>query len=137
MKKKPIQVTAAVIIQNRKILIAQRKKDRHMGLKWEFPGGKIRPGETPEACLVRELQEEFSIETQIRQFFLRSVHHYHDKSIELISFLVEYKAGKFELHDHEEIKWISRDELKNYDFAAADLPIVEKLSTLQMYGKLE
>lgn len=128
MNKKPIQVTAAVIIREQKILIARRKKGQHMGLKWEFPGGKIKPGENPEDCLTRELHEEFSIETRIREFFLRSVHHYEKKSIELISFLVDYETGEFKLHDHEEIRWVSRDELKDYDFAAADLPIVEKLS---------
>lgn len=131
MEQNLIKVTAAVIIKNQKVLIARRKKEQHMGLKWEFPGGKIRENETPTACLIRELEEEFSIKTQIREFFLRSIHHYQDKSIELISYLVDYKAGDFILHDHEEIKWIDRNELERYDFADADIPIVKKLSGLE------
>ncbi len=131
MAQNPIQVTAAVIIKNKKILIARRKKEQHMGLKWEFPGGKIRENETPTACLIRELEEEFSIKTRIREFFLRTVHHYQNKSIELISFLVDHRAGDFILRDHEEIRWIDRDELGRYDFADADIPIVKKLADLE------
>ena len=98
-----------------------------MGLKWEFPGGKIRENETPEDCLTRELFEEFSIKTRTREPFHRNVHHYEKKSIELISFLVDYLSGEFVLRDHEEIRWVTRDELTSFDFADADLPIVEKL----------
>lgn len=125
----PIAVTAAVIVHQGKILVARRKKDQHMGMKWEFPGGKIRAGETPETCLVRELAEEFSIETRVRTFFHRNVHHYETKSIELISYLVDYLSGDFVLHEHEEIRWIDPGELRKLDFAPADLPIVEKLLT--------
>jgi 8-oxo-dGTP diphosphatase len=132
MERKLIPVTAAVIIYNGKILIARRKKEQHMGLKWEFPGGKIKKNETPEACLIRELAEEFSIKAQIREFFFRSTHHYQTKSIELISYIVDYKSGEFIPHDHEEIRWITREELGRFDFADADMPIVKKLSTLRI-----
>ena len=64
-----IRVTAAVIEKNNKILIAQRKKEKHLGLKWEFPGGKIDDGESPESCLRRELKEEFGIETKQKTGF--------------------------------------------------------------------
>lgn len=132
MKQRLIQVTAAVIIYNGKILIARRRKDQHMGLKWEFPGGKIRKDETPEACLIRELEEEFTIKATIREFFHRSVHHYREKSIELISYLVDYKSGEFVPRDHEEIRWVAREELDRYDFADADIPVVKKLSGLKL-----
>jgi len=122
-----IQVTAAVIIHEDKILIARRRRDQHMGLKWEFPGGKIRKNETPGDCLARELFEEFSIKTRIRELFHRNIHHYEKKSIELISFRVDYLSGEFVLRDHEEIRWVSREKLASFDFADADLPIVEKL----------
>lgn len=130
MEQSIIQVTAAVIINEDKILIAQRRRDQHMGLKWEFPGGKIRESETPEACLTRELFEEFSIKTRIRELFHRNIHHYEKKSIELISFLVDFLSGEFVLRDHEEIRWVTREELASFDFADADLPIVKKLEQL-------
>jgi len=127
MADRIIKVTAAVMIHQDKILVAQRKKEKHMGLKWEFPGGKIKVGETPETCLERELEEEFSITTRIHSFFHSNVHHYPDKSVELISFLVEYLSGQFQLRDHQAIRWVNSNELKNIDFAEADLPIVEKI----------
>lgn len=129
-KDRPIQVTAAVIIREGKILIARRRREQHMGLKWEFPGGKIRPGESAQACLVRELAEEFSVKTRIREFFMRSVHHYENKSIELISFLVDHICGEFVPRDHEEIRWVRPEELSGCDFAPADMPIVKKLEKL-------
>lgn len=103
-----------------------------MGLKWEFPGGKIRENESPTACLIRELAEEFSIKARIREFFHRNVHHYDEKSVELISYLVDYLAGEFVLHDHEDIRWVTQEELGDYDFAPADLPIVKKLAALKL-----
>lgn len=131
MEQSIIQVTAAVIIHKGKILIARRRRDQHMGLKWEFPGGKIKENEIPEACLIRELFEEFSIKTRIRELFHRNIHHYEKKSIELISFLVDYLSGEFVLRDHEEIRWVTREEVALYDFADADIPTVKKLSTMR------
>lgn len=125
--KIPIKVTAAVMIRQGKILVAQRKKEKHMGLKWEFPGGKIKTGESPETCLERELEEEFSIQTRVHSFFHSNIHHYPEKSVELISFLVEYLSGQFQLRDHQAIRWVNSNELKGLDFAEADLPIVEKI----------
>lgn len=132
MEQNVIRVTAAVIIYKGKILIARRKRDQHMGLKWEFPGGKIRKNETPEACLIRELEEEFSVKTGIREFFHRNIHHYENKSIELISYIVNYTSGEFIPHDHEEIRWVTREELENFDFADADLPIVKKCAAMKI-----
>jgi len=125
----PIQVTAAIIIREDKFLIARRNRHKHMGGRWEFPGGKIKPGETPEACLGRELEEEFGIRVSIRQFFHRQIHHYPEKSIELISFFVDWPGGEMVLTDHEEIRWITPAESAGYRFADADIPIVRKLLT--------
>ena len=122
-----IRVTAAVIKKNNKILIAQRKKEKHLGLKWEFPGGKIEEGESPEKCLKRELKEEFGIETIINNFIVRTRHKYPKVEIELLAYYVQYVSGEFKLIDHEKIAWVEKEKLVSYDFATADLDIIEKI----------
>ena len=123
-----IRVTAAVIEKNNKILIAQRKKEKHLGLKWEFPGGKMDDGESPESCLRRELKEEFEIETIVKDFIVKIKHKYPKVEIELLAYNVQYISGEFKLIDHEKIDWVNKEELTNYDFAEADLGIIEKIT---------
>ena len=120
-------VTAAIMHVDGKILIARRKKGDALENKWEFPGGKLEPGETPEQCLARELREEFGIQTQIKDFFASSSFEYKHISIELLAYDVEYLSGQFHLNDHQEIQWIRPEELENYDFSEADIPIARKL----------
>lgn len=120
-------VTAAIIERDSKILIAQRKKGDRLEYKWEFPGGKIEKGESPEACLKRELSEEFGIESAVCKFFCSSKYVYPHVSVDLLAYNVTYESGDFKLNSHEAINWISIDELSNYDFAEADKPIVMKL----------
>ena len=122
-----IKVTAAVIEKNNQILIAQRRKDKNLGLKWEFPGGKIDKNETPEECLFRELEEEFGIQTKVGKFIINSIYKYPNIEIDLMAYHVEYLSGEFKLIDHERIEWVSKDDLLKFDFAEADLPIIEKL----------
>ena len=122
-----VKVTAAVIEKDGKILIAKRKKGGRLEDKWEFPGGKIEEGETPEDCLRRELLEEFGIDTRIKDFVCSNEHSYSYGSIELLAYKVEHISGDFKLIDHEEINWIKPEELGEYDFAEADKPIVKEL----------
>ena len=90
-----IDVTAAIIQREGLILAARRKQGSHMAGYWEFPGGKIEPGETPEECLQRELKEELSIESKIGPFFEESCYDYGTKQIRLLSYFVDYKdSGK-------------------------------------------
>jgi len=121
------QVTAAVIEKDGKILIAQRRKGRALGGKWEFPGGKIEPGETAEACLKRELKEEFGIESEVGKFIIVSKFRYCLVPIELLAYRVKHLFGEFKVNEHEEIRWVSPSELKLYDFMPADEAIVELL----------
>ncbi|MDQ7821880.1 MAG: 8-oxo-dGTP diphosphatase MutT [Candidatus Eremiobacteraeota bacterium] len=124
MKK---DVTAAIIEKEGRVLIARRKHGFHLQYKWEFPGGKIEQGETPECCLARELKEEFGIESTIGEFVCRSEYDYGDRTIELLAFRVTHVAGDFHLDSHEEIQWVFPQDMAGFDFAEADKPIVEKL----------
>ena len=122
------QVTAAVIEKGDKILIAKRRLGRTLGGKWEFPGGKIEPGETPEECLKRELKEEFDVEAEIGPLLAVSKFTYCFIPIELLAYRVKYLSGDFKVNDHEEMRWVRPSELNLYDFLSADRPIVEMLS---------
>lgn len=123
-----IYVTAAIFLsENAEVLIAQRSSDKDLPGLWEFPGGKIEPGESAESCLLRELNEEFSITAAIISPFLTNIHHYPDKTVCIYSFLVTHGSGHFELRAHQEIRYVPVKELLTYQLAPADLPIAEKL----------
>ena len=121
------QVTGAFLEKDGKILIARRKTGDKLAGKWEFPGGKIEPGETPEACLKRELMEEFGVETRIGEFICSSKFEYKHMTIELLVYRAYHVAGEFRLTDHDQLAWVTKTELKNYDFSSADIPVVEHI----------
>ncbi len=125
--KKIIHVTAAIIRKDNRFLCAQRKQNSEQGGKWEFPGGKIERAENPESCLERELQEEFNIQSLCGEFFFENRHDYGDKIIILKAYFVEHIKGDFQLLAHNEIKWLTVDEIHSLDWAEADIPIVHKL----------
>ena len=125
--KKAIQVTAAVILENGRVLATQRHERDDMGGKWEFPGGKIKLGETPEACLRRELREELGVEADVRDLFMRVVHAYPTKQVELFVFNAVIREGVPVLHVHQDARWVSSHEIVQLDWLEADQPIVEKL----------
>lgn len=122
------QVTAAVIEQDGKILIAQRRKGSTLAGKWEFPGGKIEPGETAEVCLKRELKEEFGIDAEVEKFIMASQFRYCLVPIELLAYRVKHICGNFKINEHDQIRWVSPSELGSYDFMPADKPIVKLLA---------
>jgi len=122
-----IKVVAAVIEQNGKVLIARRRPGKSQAGKWEFPGGKLEEGESPEECLQRELAEEFQITVTVGAYICSTQYRYEHGEIELIAYHVEYQSGNFVLSDHDRIEWISPSDYENYEFSAADVPIVQKL----------
>jgi len=125
---KIVRVTAAILEQEGKILIAQRKsEDDLFGGLWEFPGGKIEEGETPEECMARELKEELNIEVEVGELITSNKHKYPHGIFELLAYAVKHISGVFILHDHDEIKWVTIDEMTNFEFPPADTPIINYL----------
>ena len=125
---KIIRVTAAIIESGNKILIAQRKaKDSLFGGLWEFPGGKIEDGETPKECMARELKEELEIEVEVGTLITSNKHRYPNGIFELLVYKVEHISGNFILNDHDEVKWITIDEISKFDFPPANTPIINYL----------
>lgn len=122
------RVTAAVIERNGKVLIAKRGATDRLAHKWEFPGGKIEQGETPEECLQRELAEEFGVTAEIKELICSNKHDYSHASIELLAYRICGMVGEPVPKEHDEIRWVSLGELADFDFADADRPIVETLS---------
>ena len=129
----PIQVTAAIIMRDGKFLIAQRKmNDNIFGGLWEFPGGKVEDGETPEECMSRELKEELDIEVEVGEMIISNKHKYPQGIFELLAYKVKHISGKIILNVHDEIKWVTCDEMSNFEFPPADIPIIEKLKDINV-----
>jgi 8-oxo-dGTP diphosphatase len=122
-------VVAAVIERGGRVLIAQRKNSGHHPLKWEFPGGKVEPGETPEAATVRELEEELAIRARIDREITRYEYQYPGRSpILLIFFRVAEFEGEPRNLDFEQIRWESRERLRDYDFLEGDANFIRAYS---------
>jgi 8-oxo-dGTP diphosphatase len=122
-----IPVTAAVIQREDKVLIGRRRTGHFAG-RWEFPGGKIEAGETPQACLKRELTEELGVESAIGPFLISTIHAYSHGTIELLTYGATIISGEPSPRDHSELRWVSVEDLRTYDFPEADRPVIEKLA---------
>lgn len=110
-----------------KILIARRKADDRQAGKWEFPGGTLEAGETPQACLQREMKEEFGIGVTVGRYFGQSVYQYDHGAIRLMAYRARWTSGSITLNDHADYRWVSPEQLSNYDFVPADIPFVDQL----------
>ena len=123
----PIPVVAAVIVDPAgNVLVAQRPAHKHLGLKWEFPGGKVEPGEAPEAALARELHEELGIAIEVVRALPTFEHDYGSVCIGMLPFVCRLAAGSPAPHPHEHVavRWVAPAELDALDLAAADWPVV-------------
>jgi 8-oxo-dGTP diphosphatase len=130
--KKIIKVTAAILQKDGRIIIAQRKSSDHLSDRWEFPGGKIEPGETPEECLAREIKEEFDIDVAIGDYIGSSIYQYDHISIELMAYQSFWVNGAISMKDHKAYRWVTVDQLGEFDFTPADVPFVEMLRSGQV-----
>jgi len=125
--REPITVVAAVMHWDGRVLVARRGPgQRHAG-KWEFPGGKVEPGETPQQALARELFEEFHIEAEIAEQLAETIHNYPTFSIRLIAFAVYRWTGKFNPTVHSELAWAEPKRISDFDLAGADHFIAAQL----------
>lgn len=122
-------VVAGVLVKNGDILICQRTRHQTMPLKWEFPGGKIEPGEQPRDALHRELEEELGIDAQVGEEVARIRHRYKTgNSVDLRFYVVRRYQGEIENRIFREVRWSPCTELPTYDFLEADLPLVKDLA---------
>ena len=124
----PLLVAVGILWRNRQILVCQRRPaDRH-ALKWEFPGGKVEHGETPQQALVRELREELQIEAEVGCELARYEHDYRNGSrVHLLFFTVPSYSGEPQARVFEQIRWVTLEELPHIDFLDGDFDFVRRL----------
>lgn len=121
---------AAAVIENRegRILIARRKPDIRLGGYWEFPGGRIEPGESASGCIARELREEMDMHIETGGILCETEHDYgQGRVVHLIAVKAILLGGRIRLHDHDDIRWVSLHEISDYLFAPADEAVVNAL----------
>jgi len=127
MTRYSIKVTAAIIEKRGHYLIALRPHgDKHGGM-WEFPGGKVELGETPEACLKREIQEELGIDIEVQNRVLTSCYSDDTTSIELSTYKVNHISGEPQAREHAALRWIAPPHFDEIEWSPADLPVVDVL----------
>ncbi len=119
-----VKVCCAIIMQENKILLAQRNRNKSHELKWEFPGGKLEAGETEEECIIREIQEELSVQINILRKLPSVYHKYPTFNIELIPFICKITNGEILLKEHLSIKWEEPKDLLKLDLAEADIKLL-------------
>ena len=122
-----VEVVAALIWENDKFMICRRPAHKSNALLWEFVGGKVEPGETKEEALVRECREELGVTVSVGNAFTDVVHEYPDITVHLTLFDATIADGVPEKLEHNDIKWITVDEIGEYRFCKADTEILDKL----------
>jgi 8-oxo-dGTP diphosphatase len=127
------EVTCALIIQKDRMLVAQRSEQMPHPLKWEFPGGKLRKGETPEKCIRREIREELGLEITVVDSLPSMKHHYPNHTIRLLPFVCRIKKGKLTLREHKAHRWVSFADLDKIDWLEADVGVVHEWTRTVSY----
>ncbi len=120
-------VTAGVLKRRGRVLVARRATGRHLAGFWEFPGGKLEPGESPQASLEREFIEEFGVQVKAGAFFMRSLHAEPRQTVELLVYHLRHVRGRFKLLAHDALHWCPRHQLLDLQLAPADIPVAEAL----------
>ena len=127
MEKKVTEVVAALIWGKDKFLICQRPAHKARGLLWEFVGGKVEPGETKEQALIRECREELAVTLAVKDVFMEVDHQYPDLHVHLTLFNASILEGIPQMLEHNDIRWITTQEIPQYAFCPADEEILRRL----------
>lgn len=123
--RKHIHVACAIIERDGLVLAARRSASMSLPLKWEFPGGKVEPGESLEGCLNRELLEEMGIRVEIKAALPSHTHHYPSFSVTLHPFVCTIDSGQIILNEHAAFSWLPPERLRGLDWAEADFPVID------------
>lgn len=115
-----LTVAAGVLIRDGKVLIARRKATLSNGGRWEFPGGKLKPGETPQICLRRELNEELGIEVDVLERLGAGTHIDKGRQLRLLFYRVRWRGGEFRFRDHSEVRWVDKSRINTFGLTPAD-----------------
>jgi 8-oxo-dGTP diphosphatase len=122
--RKHVHVACAIIERDGMVLSALRSASMNLPLKWEFPGGKIEPGEGREECLRRELVEEMGVEIEVGRALTPATHHYPTFTVTLYPYVCSIASGEITLHEHSAISWLPPPRMLELDWADADIPII-------------
>ena len=125
--RKVTEVVAALIWQDDKFMICQRPAHKARGLLWEFVGGKVDPGESKQQALIRECREELAVEVSVGDVFMEVLHEYPDLLVRLTLFHSAIVAGTPQMLEHNDIQWITVEQIPKFDFCPADVDILKKL----------
>ena len=120
-------VVAAIIKKENRYLIVQRNRKKHLGLKWEFPGGKVKSNESFKEALIREIKEELNITISVQDKIAQETYKDHKIDIHLFYFLCTQLSYTIELREHEKIAWVEKKDFGKYDFAEGDGNILSLL----------
>lgn len=131
---KTIKVVAAIIQKDGKIFATQRGYGEFKG-GWEFPGGKIEEGETPEQALVREIREELETEIEVGELLEKVEYDYPNFHLSMDCFLCTIKSGDLVLKEHEDARWLGKEQLDSVEWLPADEGVVEKLKKVTTYNQ--
>ena len=126
---KTIKVVAAIIKKDNKIFATQRGSGEFKG-GWEFPGGKIEPGETPQRALIREIMEELDVKIKVNELFEIVEYDYPNFHLTMHCFWCEVISGDLILKEHQDAKWLTKKELDSVEWLPADLGLIEKLKRM-------
>ena len=132
MDKKITEVVAALIWDGPRFMICQRPAHKARALLWEFVGGKVEPGETKEQALIRECREELAVTIAVQEAFMTVVHEYPDITVRLTLFNAVIVDGAPQKLEHNDIQWITPEQIPLYDFCPADTEILERI--VKAYG---